>query len=177
MLLSEVLPRFDVSKRRSLAIDAPPERVWAALHETTLGEIPIARLLFRIRGLPADAERGILELEGFQRLAEEPERELVVGAVGKPWTPRGGLLPDADVRTFSRPGYARMALNVLYDAGTLSTETRVHLTDARSRLWFRLYWLLVGPFSGVVRDAWLRAIKRRAERGSTSAGRARPGRA
>ena len=162
MLLDDVIPRWDVRKRRTLTLVAPAERVWAALHDTKLGDIPIARLLFRIRGLPAAADRGILELEGFDRLAEEPGRELVVGAVGKPWTPRGGLRRGADPRTFIEPGYALMALNVTYDGQTLATETRVALTDARSRFLFKAYWLLVGFFSGVVRDAWLRAVAKNA---------------
>ena len=161
MLLDEIIPRWDVGKRRALPLVAPPGRVWDALHETTLGEIPVARFLFRLRGLPAAADRGILELEGFDRLAEEPGRELVVGAVGKPWTPRGGLVRGADPRTFADPGYARMALNVTYDGRTLATETRVALTDRKSRLLFKAYWLLVGLFSGVVRDAWLRAVAKR----------------
>ena len=164
MLLSEVLPRWDVRKRRAIELDAPAERVWEALHTTTLGESRVARWLFRLRGLPADASVGILELEGFQRLAEEPGRELVVGAVGKPWLPTGGLVRGADPRTFAEPGYALMALNVVYSDNRLVTETRVRCTDPRSRLWFKLYWLLVGPFSALVRDDWLRAVKRRAQR-------------
>jgi hypothetical protein len=162
MLLSEVLPRWDVRKRRSIELDAPAERVWEALHATTLGEMRVARVLFRLRGLPADAAGGILDLEGFRRLAESPGRELVVGAVGKPWLPTGGLVRGADPRTFEEPGYALMALNVVYSDNTLSTETRVRCTDARSRLFFKLYWLVVGAFSNVVRDDWLRAVKRRA---------------
>ncbi len=55
-----------------------------------------------------------------------------------------------------------MALSWRFEDGTLSTETRVQLTDARSRRSFRRYWLVVRPFSGLVRRAWLRAIARRA---------------
>ena len=159
-----MIPEWDVRTRRSIPLVAPRERVWGALHETTLGEMPVVRLLFRARGLPAAPDRGILELEGFRRLAEDAGRELVVGAVGKPWTPRGGLVREADPAGFSEPGYARMALNVTYDGSTLATETRVATTDGRSRRLFRAYWLVVGPFSGVVRDAWLRAIARRVGR-------------
>ena len=164
-LLDAVIPRWDVRTRRSIDIDAPPARIWRALHETAMRETRISRLLFRIRGLPSAGDRGILDLEGFTRIAEEPERELVVGAVGRPWAPRGGLVAGADVATFDRPGYARMALNVTLDGGRLATETRVRCTDPRSRRLFRLYWLVVGPFSRVVRAEWLGAIKRRAERG------------
>ena len=162
MLLSEVLPRYDVRTRRSIEIDAPRERVWEALRATTLSDMRTARLLFRLRGLPSDGGGSILELEGFRELAEDPGRELVVGAVGRPWLPRAKLVEGADVRTFREPGYALMALNVVYSDNRLVTETRVRCTDRRSRLWFRLYWLVVGPFSLVVRADWLRAVKRRA---------------
>ena len=162
--LERVIPHWDVRTRRSIDVDAPPAAIWRALHETTMRETRIARLLFRVRRLPAVGDRRILDLEGFTRLAEEPERELVVGAVGKPWTPRGGLVAGADVAAFDRAGYARMALNVTLEGRTLATETRVRCTDRRSQLLFRLYWSLVGPFSRVVRADWLRAIKRRAER-------------
>jgi hypothetical protein len=161
MLLSVVLPEYDVRKRRSTHLVAPPGLVWEAIHATTIGELRISRTLFGLRGLPAAPERGILELEGFKELAEDPERELVVGAVGKPWSPRGGLVRDADLRTFRDPGYALMALNITYDGATLATETRVLCTDSRSRALFRAYWLVVGPFSNIVRDDWLRAIARR----------------
>jgi hypothetical protein len=162
--LDRVIPRWDVRTRRSIDVDAPPARIWRAVHETTMRETRVARLLFRVRGLPSAVDRGIFELEGFATIADEPERELVVGAVGKPWTPHGGLVAAADVATFDRPGYARMALNVTLGGVTLATETRVRCTDRRSHVFFRLYWLVVGPLSSVVRDDWLRAIKRRAER-------------
>ena len=162
MLLSEVLPDYDVRKRHTVELEAPPERVFDAVRATTLGEMPIVRALFRLRGLPAPPDRRLLELEGFAQVAEDPGRELVVAAVGKPWTLRGGLRRDADVRTFADEGYARIVLNVHYDGRTLSTETRVRCTDARSRRRFRRYWLVIGPFSGLIRRAWLRTIARRA---------------
>ncbi len=76
--------------------------------------------------------------------------------------------PDAYLR-FAKPGYAKMALNFhlqpLGASGAMlvSTETRIHLTDARARRRFGRYWLLIGPFSALLRLTMLRAIKRRAE--------------
>lgn len=49
------------------------------------------------------------------------------------------------------------------DGTLLATETRVFLTDERSRRRFAAYWLVVRPFSGLVRRSWLAAAKRRAE--------------
>jgi hypothetical protein len=47
--------------------------------------------------------------------------------------------------------------------GELTTETRVHVADPRSRRKFARYWRVVGPFSGLTRILVLRAAKRRAE--------------
>jgi hypothetical protein len=41
----------------------------------------------------------------------------------------------------------------------LSTETRVTCGDPASRRRFRLYWLVIRPFSGLVRIIMLRAIR------------------
>ena len=45
-----------------------------------------------------------------------------------------------------------------------STETRVHVADPAARRAFRRYWLVVRPFSGLIRILYLRAVRRRAER-------------
>ena len=169
-LLSEVLPEFDFRERHARSIDAPPERVFAAVRELSADDTPVVRLLFRLRGLGGDTGRPIfqqMERFGFAVVAEEPGRELVVAAIGQPWRLRGGSRPrGADFRTFAEPGYAKMALNWRFEDGTLSTETRVQLTDARARRLFRRYWLVIRPFSGLVRRAWLRAIARRAGAGA-----------
>jgi len=39
----------------------------------------------------------------------------------------------------------------------LSTETRVAASGRLALLGFRAYWLLVGPFSKLIRRRWLRA--------------------
>ena len=40
----------------------------------------------------------------------------------------------------------------------MSTETRVLCADAAALRSFRRYWLVVGPFSGLIRILMLRAI-------------------
>lgn len=165
-LLSEVLPEYDFGERHARRIDAPPERVFAAVRELGADDTPAVRLLFRLRGLRGDTAAPIfdqMERFGFEVVAEEPGRELVVAAIGQPWKLRGGARPrGVDFRTFAEPGYAKMALNWRLEDGTLTTETRVQLTDGTARRSFRRYWLVVRPFSGLIRRAWLRAIARRA---------------
>jgi hypothetical protein len=91
------------------------------------------------------------------------------GVLGRPW-PRGGRAPRlADQRTWRRlawhdePGWPMIA-NFRVGGGELTTETRVLATDERSRRAFARYWLLIRPFSGLIRRLWLAAIVRRATR-------------
>jgi hypothetical protein len=73
-----------------------------------------------------------------------------------------------DFVTFGEPGFAKGVVNFHVQAvagGTLlTTETRVGCTDEESRRKFRRYWRLVMPGSAAIRRAWLRAIRKRAER-------------
>jgi hypothetical protein len=165
-LLDTVLPRYDVVERHEVRADAPAGRLLAAAQEVTLADTPLVRLLFRLRGLGGDPRGTLLEAmgaEGFRAVAEDPGRELVLAAVGRPWALRGGIRPFDEVDAFSEPGYALLAMSVAAEDGLLRTETRVRLTDAGSRRRFRLYWLAVRPFSGLVRRRWLRAAARRAQ--------------
>jgi hypothetical protein len=164
--LAELLPVFDVRQRYETAIAAPPERVFAALRSVTLGDMPLVSLLFRARGLAAVRDRPLLEQldVGMAKLAEDPGRELVYGAIGQPWKLRGGASRSVvDFASFDEPGFAKMAFDFRLEGGRLSTETRVKVTDAASRRHFRRYWLAIGPFSGLIRRRWLREITRRAE--------------
>ena len=173
MLLSEALPEYDFSERHQRRVDASPEAVFAAIRSVTLAETPIARTLMRLRGLRAGSTRPLVEemdSEGFVQLTEEPLRELVYTAIGQPWRPLGGKRAVADdFRAFAEPGYAKMALDLRAvpdgDGARLETETRVFLTDGSSRRRFGAYWLVIRPFSGLVRRSWLQAARRRAEAG------------
>jgi hypothetical protein len=108
---------------------------------------------------------------GFVILAEVPNEELVIGVAGRFWRPDGGRCLDLTARDFagfSRPGYAKVAWNfkLRNDArggAVLSTETRIKCFG-RAALWkFRLYWILVAPFSGLIRRAILKQVKAEAE--------------
>lgn len=163
--LDRVFPSWHFRERHAIRVDARPERVFAAVREVTLAEMGVFRVLARLRGIRAPVDRPVLEVAGpaWSVLADEPGRELVLGAVGQPWRLRGGVSPGGDFASFDRPGYVKMAINWRLDDTLLSTETRVLATDAAARRKFRRYWLVIRPFSGLIRRVWLRAIKRRAE--------------
>jgi hypothetical protein len=77
-------------------------------------------------------------------------------------------------KKFDTPGYAKAVWNFsLRPDGPdsrLTTETRVKCTDSDSRWRFGFYWMLIRPFSGLIRMEMLRTIKRRAEMSVPRAG-------
>ena len=165
--LDSVLPEWHFRERHARRVDAPPEHVFAAVREVTLAEMGVFRVLGWLRGIRVAADRPFFEVAlagGWEVLAEEAGRELVLGAIGQPWRLRGGDRSDGDFAKFDRPGYAKLAIDWRLEGGVLSTETRVFLTDEESRRKFRRYWLVIRPWSGLIRRVWLRAIDRRAQR-------------
>jgi hypothetical protein len=74
----------------------------------------------------------------------------------------------AAFRAFNQPRAAKAAFNLLLvplpgDRTQLRTETRVACVDGAARRRFRLYWMLIKPFSGLIRRSLLRGIRMRAE--------------
>ena len=103
-------------------------------------------------------------------LSEVLNEEIVIGIAGRFWRPDGGRckeLTAKDFAGFCRSGFAKAAWNFKLRADStgstvLSTETRVKCFGAA--FWkFRLYWALVGPFSGLIRKAILKQVKTEAE--------------
>lgn len=165
-LLDDVLPSWDVRETHGIRITAPADQILAAVREATPADAPLLRALFALRGLPAGASESIwAQMQGragFVQLAEEPGREIVAGAIGRPWNLFERLRRDVDFATFDEPGYAKMALGFYAADGVLTTETRVLLTDDEARRSFARYWRVVGPLSVLTRRSWLAAAQRRA---------------
>jgi hypothetical protein len=116
-----------------------------------------------------------LERFGFTKLAEDPGRELVFGVAGRFWRYDGGLRPVSEREAFlafAEDGCVKAAWNLLIgdtdgETSNLSTETRIAYFGPAARRKFRLYWSLIGPFSGAIRIGLLRGIRRRAEAGGS----------
>lgn len=170
-LLDAWLPTFDTAAAYFLDVPVPPDAAYQALRRADLGRSLIVKALFLIRGL--GASRGPLTLdrmsrEGFVLLEDDAPREIVLGVVGRFWTPSGGRvkIAPAAFREFAQSGCAKAVINFQATAhvgGTrLSTETRVQCLDERARRSFRRYWTVVGPFSGLIRRLMLRAVRREA---------------
>jgi hypothetical protein len=155
--LDELMPRWQFVERHEIRIEAPPERIYAAIGSVTAREIRFFQVLTAVRCmgrcrekesiLNAPPARPILDValgSGFRMLADDAPRELVIGTRVAP-------------RTF-----AVMNFHVNGD-GLVTTETRVFAKTDADRRKFAIYWRFIRPGSGIIRRSWLEAIKRRAE--------------
>ena len=86
--LDEVLPRFDVSKTYSLAVDAPAPVAFEAMESYDMRESRVTRFLMALRGyrrlrrpLRTEGLAASLARRGFVPLGGRPGRELVFGLV------------------------------------------------------------------------------------------------
>ena len=184
MPLDEYLPDYQWNEVHSTQVAAPPDRVLAAVRGLTPREVPLLVALMAVRRVPeaivrrsaGRLRRGLdgaildgMTSGGFALLAERPD-ELVFGVVGRFWTTGGGVEPvgPGEFAAFDSPGFAKGAMNFqAREAGggtLLTTETRIQATDDSARRSFGRYWRAIGPFSALIRRAWLRAIRKRAER-------------
>jgi hypothetical protein len=181
MILDAIVPDYEFGEAHERLIRAPRERVWRAVHEVTAEEIRLFRALTWLRSphtggaprgiLNPDASRPILETalsSGFVKLAEEPGREIVFGAIvccGR----RSRPATAAELRAFNAPGLVRAVMNFQLTeenaAVRLRTQTRVHATSPDAARRFAAYWRVIYPGSALIRRMWLAAIARRAEEG------------
>ena len=177
--LAEMLPRFQFFEHHERYIEATPAQVWRALHEVTASDIRFFRTLTTIRRLgrsgPEDIlnapeHRPILDVAlgtSFVRLANDVERELVIGtSVVAPADRAVPQTPD-EFRTLTALGFAVAAMNFRIQADAaggslLTTDTRVFATDPSTRRRFARYWSLIYPGSALIRREWLAAVEKRA---------------
>ncbi len=188
LLLDDFLPTYEFHEFHAVTVHAPPNQVFAAIHEMRAGELsPLVNLMLSIRNLPArllhkleprlaDDKPFLRQLfdNGFVPLGETPDREVVFGLVGQFWKLTGGDSPHItspdQYLALDEPQYAKVATNLLIstdaalDAVRFSTETRIHVFDPKVRRKFGFYWRLISTGSGFIRTLWLKAVKHHAER-------------
>lgn len=180
--LDQFAPVYQFHEFHSIRVDAPADRVYAAIKQVRADEIPLFHTLTWIRRAGRPTPPGILNAPGHQPLlavatrtsflllADEPNREIVLG--GAVLVPPGWRLTKQptpeDFKSLHAPGFALASMNFLVEPSggnscLVTTETRIYATDPASVTKFSRYWRLVYPGSALIRLMWLRAIKRRAE--------------
>jgi hypothetical protein len=179
--LDRLIPTPAMVEIDHVEIAASPARVWEAVRHLDLASSPLVRALFTVRTLPSrwHGERAEMRLRlddlvsspehpGFQVLAEDPSREIAVGAIGKVWhldIPFVHVNDAASFAAFAEPDYAKVAWAIrVLPEGEESTrvefELRVDATDAEALTKFRRYFRVIGPASRFMRHVLLGQLAR-----------------
>jgi hypothetical protein len=183
-LLDEYMPTHEVNEFHSELVHASSGRIYSAMKETTFAEVKVFSVLMLIRRAAAGKFATVQGTDvpiftllsrkgsGFVLLAEDPEREIVLGTAGRFWSTGAArsVQTRSDFLAFDEPGSARSVFNIkLEDMGNgwthVTTETRALGNDPSARRKMAAYWRVIYPGSATIRRMWLRAIKARAERG------------
>ena len=152
-LLDRFIATYDVVERHQIRVAAPADITMAAACEQDLLRVPLIRAIFRAREIAMGATpggpqpRGLLaatQALGWGVLAEVPGREIVVGAITRPWEANVTFraLPAGEFAAFAEPGFVKIVWTLRADpldcdASVFRTETRAVATDAQARDHFR----------------------------------------
>ncbi len=180
--IDRFLPQAPYAERHEILIEAPADVVFDTACRFDLLELPLVRLIFRMRSWFMGADRvprpifsrGLMAETaalGWATLAFTPGRELVRGAVAQPWLAnvvfRG--IEAARFAGFDEPDVVKIVwtleAEVLGPEQTLfRTETRVLPTDDGAARKFRRYWRWAGAGILLIRWLLLPALRRASRR-------------
>lgn len=179
-LLDRFMPEYEIVERHSVRVAAPAAVTFAAARDIDLQASPVVRAIIRAREVILGATpverprtRGLLaetQALGWGVLLDLPGREVIAGAVTRPWEPNVTFraLPPGQFAAFDEPGYIKIAWTIRADPisdteSIFRTETRAVATDQHARYRFRRYWSALSPGIIVIRWALLGPVKRAAE--------------
>lgn len=179
--LDRFIPAYDIAERHQIDVAAPADVTFAALMDLDLNDSPLIRAIFRGRELLLGADRGeeppkrslvaMTRALGWGVLAEQPGREIVMGAVTQPWQANVQFhgVPPGEFAAFDTPGFVKIVWTLRADPlddrrSIARTETRAVATDAGARRKFRWYWARFSPGIVLIRWLALRLVKAEAER-------------
>lgn len=188
-LLDRFMPEPEVDEYHSFRVHAPAAITFAAAKELDLQASPFVKGIFWLRSVPSllhgepfrpQGSRPILEetlAGGWGVLAEESDREIVVGAYTQPWHEDVVFhsLPAEGFAAFDEPGYVKIvwtlgAEPLGEDDSLFVTRTRVQSTDETARRRFRLYWAPMSAGIIMIRYLSLPMVRKDAERRAGAGG-------
>jgi hypothetical protein len=191
LLADRFAPHPTVMQTRHLVADAPVARAAAALRALDFTEVGggLVTAAFWARNLPErwknrhhrmPRQRTRLTFDDLAAgsewtiLGERPGAEIAIGVGGRFWQPVVAWrhIEPADFVAFAEPGWGKLVQSLSAHRygetrSLLSHDVRIVLSDTASRLKFRAYWAVVGPFVKTVQVATLRTIARHAEAART----------
>ena len=171
MLIDKYVPEFDYSMANSKQIHGSKRQILSLLHDVNFNKSWLMRILFTMRGVSNQLLTLEKLIEDGLVVLEETEDEIIIGLIGQPWKWNGNVLsmtPDEFI-AFREPNFMKIAMNFYIeslcgdDIQQVITVTRIYGTNKKAKKMFSRYWMLISPFSSIIRYEMLRVIKRELE--------------
>jgi len=185
--IDNLLPDFAFNEFHEVRINASPEKLKQILQVTGVKDIPIARLLMKIRGIADEdvdlSDRASNNLIGsdtistpdFNFFVVAPDEWITVmilksviitNNVNQPAPPEISTLEQ--FTSFNKPGYIKVAVNFRFisineNETILTTETRNNGITHKDNRIFGYYWRIIYPGSAIIRRVWLDTIKKKSQ--------------
>lgn len=167
--LDRLLPAFQFTERHWTKVSAPADAAFEAIEKVDLSDSAIARFLQALWRIPAPlflktVPKRSMSVADFIPLSRKPPRYLVRGSIAgggrRDWT-------EDEFLKYDGPGF-KLAWGYTVTAtddgrARVDTETRVYCCDARTKRWFTVYWMIIRPWSGLIRRDLLRIARKAAE--------------
>jgi hypothetical protein len=180
-LLDGFMPTYEIREHHDIRVAVPADVTLAVARNLDVLDLPVVRALVKGRELIIGATPDrqsrphalIAEMQsiGWGVLADVPDREIVMGAVTRPWDANVVFraVPPEEFSAFHEPGYVKIVWTLRADRiddvhSIFSTETRAIATDFVARSKFRTYWSFLSPGIVLIRMAAVRAVRAEAER-------------
>ena len=167
-LIDAYLPRYSFREYHETVVNRSMATVYAAAKDFDLSKSRLIKFLFTLRGLPTRRMhlQGLLADMGFTCMEENIPEENLIGFWGK-YT----IEPIPSTEAFISDSIApriKVVWNFYLEALAanqvrLSTETRILCLTPAATVLFGLYWMLIRPFSGLIRKKMLQIIKQDSE--------------
>lgn len=172
--LDRLLPVYQFFEQHHVTVRAAHQDVFNAVEEMDLVDSTVARTLMTLWRILArlildEVPDRPMSVRDFLQLVREPPNELVRGLIGGTAARKHPSRVSAETFLFfDEPGCIKLVwgfylLAQMNGDVSLLTETRVQCTDSKTLRWFRLYWWVIRPWSGLIRKRLLASIKVRAE--------------
>ncbi len=167
-LIEKYLPEYTFKEYHEIVVNSSIENVYEIAKDFDLSKSKMIKCLFKIRGLPTrrlNLQHFINDI-GFTSLEQIYTNEILIGF----WS-RFKIVKIQNHEDFvhnSISPWIKVVWNFQFEKieenkTKVSTETRVLCVTKITKFTFGFYWLIIKPFSGLIRIQMLKIIKNESE--------------
>lgn len=169
-MINKYLPKYHFSERHQKTVNAPIQVVYPQVRHLNFQGSVVTRLLFILRGINLKKYNfdSMMDSGSFFTIHEKINNEWVIGLISKYFLLPTNLKTGENFKDWNPGKGVKIAWNFKLEElennkVNVITESRVLCLSKNARFWFTIYWLIIKPFSGIIRMEMLRIIKKKSE--------------